>query len=118
MDVHKKERQEIELLEKELDKYDAMMNLTAGQREIYNELVAKVQELKGELPERPLTQPGIYGDFRHRPGGPFQLRVQRMTKAGRPFSEIGAGFIGKIRTQILSVPFLAAVIIRDLSGQV
>jgi HK97 family phage major capsid protein len=40
------------------------MNLTPGQREIYNRLVAKVQELKGELPERPLTVQDFDSDGR------------------------------------------------------
>ena len=68
MDSYRKEREQIALLEEEIRNYDGMGYLNDSQKELRSRLLAKVRELKMELPERPLTVQGSSGG---RSDGPF-----------------------------------------------
>lgn len=69
MDSYRKEREQIALLEEEIKNYDNMGYLNDSQRELRSRLLAKVRELKMELPQAALSMPSIYGGGRSE--GPF-----------------------------------------------
>ena len=89
MDLHKKEREEIELLEQRIRDFDARNKwkpLNEAEEDLYFEMKKKVREIKKELPEPVLTMggtrsfPSSYsGEFRS-PGE----ELQAICKAGRP----------------------------------
>lgn len=62
---NEKTRQQITLLEKKIQDFDAKGNLNEAEREIYDEMVKQVREMKMDLPERPLTLMGPSGNQRN-----------------------------------------------------
>lgn len=72
-------RQSVALLEQEIEKYRGR-KLNEAEADLYHAMIAKVDQLKN-LPELPITRGGIYGDFRHSSGGPFELKGPRDDKS-------------------------------------